>query len=98
MFSGRLGSTRTTGKRAHPKTTPEGIALQTFYDHADRVDVCQGLTSIPGQPPFLRGPYATMYRSKPWTIRQYAGFSTAKKSNAFYRKTLRRGKGSFGGV
>ena len=47
---------------------------------------------MPGLPPFLRGPYATMYVQRPWTVRQYAGFSTAKDSNAFYRRNLAAGQ------
>ncbi|MDP4855028.1 MAG: methylmalonyl-CoA mutase family protein, partial [Schleiferiaceae bacterium] len=48
--------------------------------------------SLPGEPPFLRGPHASMYRERPWTIRQYAGFSTAEESNAFYRRNLAAGQ------
>jgi methylmalonyl-CoA mutase len=71
--------------------TPEGIAVKGFYGEADR----EGLDfvgSYPGLPPFLRGPYPTMYVTQPWTIRQYAGFSTAEDSNAFYRRNLAAGQ------
>src|SRR5687767_7278808 len=72
-------------------TTPEGIAVKPLYTAADLegIEVTGGL---PGLPPFTRGPRATMYANRPWTIRQYAGFSTAEDSNAFYRDNLRRGQ------
>lgn len=71
--------------------TPEGIAIKPLYtaDDLDRVD---HLGSMPGSAPFTRGPKATMYAGRPWTIRQYAGFSTAEESNAFYRKGLASGQ------
>jgi methylmalonyl-CoA mutase len=72
-------------------TTPEGITLRRSYGEADLRDV-PFLDSVPGAPPFLRGPYPTMYVQKPWTIRQYAGFSTAEESNAFYRRNLAAGQ------
>ncbi len=71
--------------------TAEGIPLSPLYRSAD----CQGLDhldSLPGFPPYVRGPYPTMYVTRPWTIRQYAGFSTAEESNAFYRKALAAGQ------
>jgi methylmalonyl-CoA mutase len=68
------------------RRTAEGIALLARYDHSRRND------EIPGAAPFTRGPYATMYARRPWTIRQYAGFSTAEASNAFYRKNLAAGQ------
>ncbi len=70
--------------------TPEGIAVRTLYSasHIEELDVDQSA----GQPPFLRGPYPTMYMQRPWTIRQYAGFSTAEESNAFYRRNLEAGQ------
>ncbi len=71
--------------------TPEGIALRAFYDARDLEGVPH-LGSLPGSPPFVRGPYATMYATRPWTVRQYAGFSTAEESNAFYRKNLAAGQ------
>jgi methylmalonyl-CoA mutase len=71
--------------------TPEGIPVKTVYTAADleRVD---HLDTLPGMPPFLRGPYPTMYVLRPWTVRQYAGFSTARDSNAFYRRNLAAGQ------
>ncbi len=71
--------------------TPEGIALRNAYDSQDVKFA--GLTkSLPGQTPFIRGPYASMYSQRPWTIRQYAGFSTAEESNRFYRDNLTKGQ------
>ncbi|MEV5646977.1 methylmalonyl-CoA mutase [Nocardia sp. NPDC052254] len=75
--------------------TPEGIDVAPVYTRADRDAVAeQGypLDSVPGVAPFLRGPYPTMYVNQPWTIRQYAGFSTAADSNAFYRRNLQSGQ------
>src|SRR6516164_4370813 len=71
--------------------TPEGIPVKPLYSQADvaRLDF---LDTVPGAFPFLRGPRATMYAEKPWTIRQYAGFSTAEESNAFYRANLAAGQ------
>ena len=71
--------------------TPEGIAVAPLYTAADLAP-CTHLDSVPGKPPFVRGPYATMYVQRPWTIRQYAGFSTAEASNAFYRRNLAAGQ------
>ncbi|WP_374634450.1 methylmalonyl-CoA mutase [Ferrovibrio sp.] len=70
--------------------TPEGIAVKPLYTAAD----LEGMeaTGLPGQAPFTRGVRATMYANRPWTIRQYAGFSTAEESNAFYRKNLAAGQ------
>ncbi len=76
---------------AAPWLTPEGIAVQSLYGPAD-VAGLDGLDSYPGIAPFLRGPYPTMYVTQPWTIRQYAGFSTAEDSNAFYRRNLAAGQ------
>ncbi|OZD60228.1 methylmalonyl-CoA mutase [Rhodococcus sp. 06-1059B-a] len=76
-------------------STPEGIDVKPVYTKADRDEVeAQGypLGSYPGTPPFVRGPYPTMYVNQPWTIRQYAGFSTAAESNAFYRRNLAAGQ------
>ena len=72
-------------------TTPEGIEVAPLYTEAD-LDGLDFLDSYPGHPPFLRGPYPTMYVNQPWTIRQYAGFSTAADSNAFYRRNLAAGQ------
>ncbi|HSY15819.1 MAG TPA: methylmalonyl-CoA mutase, partial [Jatrophihabitantaceae bacterium] len=71
--------------------TPEGIAVKPLYTAADLADV-DFLDTYPGSAPFLRGPYPTMYVNQPWTIRQYAGFSTAAESNAFYRRNLAMGQ------
>ena len=72
-------------------TTPEGIAVKPLYT-AEDLEGLEVTGSLPGLPPFTRGPRATMYANRPWTIRQYAGFSTAEESNAFYRDNLRRGQ------
>jgi methylmalonyl-CoA mutase len=75
--------------------TPEGIDVKPVYIAADRdAAVAAGypLDSFPGEPPYIRGPYPTMYVNQPWTIRQYAGFSTAAESNAFYRRNLAAGQ------
>jgi methylmalonyl-CoA mutase len=69
----------------------EGIPIKNFYSYDDIVEL-EHLDYAAGLPPFLRGPYATMYVQKPWTIRQYAGFSTAEESNAFYRRNLAAGQ------
>jgi methylmalonyl-CoA mutase len=69
--------------------TPEGIEVKPLYAGADAAGIDPGL---PGFPPFTRGPYASMYSGRPWTIRQYAGFSTAEESNAFYRRNLAAGQ------
>ena len=71
--------------------TPEGIALKSAYEPAD-VAGLDHLGFGAGQAPYLRGPYASMYVQNPWTIRQYAGFSTAEASNAFYRRNLAGGQ------
>ena len=71
--------------------TPEKIDVKPLYTAAD-LDGVDHLDSLPGQPPFVRGPRATMYTNRPWTIRQYAGFSTAEESNAFYRRNLAAGQ------
>ena len=71
--------------------TPEGIAVKPLYTADDVADIGH-LNSLPGFMPFMRGPRATMYAGRPWTIRQYAGFSTAEESNAFYRKALASGQ------
>jgi methylmalonyl-CoA mutase len=71
--------------------TPEQILVKPLYTAAD-LDGVDHLDALPGVPPFLRGPYPTMYVLRPWTVRQYAGFSTAKDSNAFYRRNLAAGQ------
>jgi methylmalonyl-CoA mutase len=70
--------------------TPEGIEVKPLYTAQD-LDGLEHTNTLPGFEPFLRGPQATMYAVRPWTIRQYAGFSTAEESNAFYRKALAAG-------
>ncbi|RZJ15929.1 MAG: methylmalonyl-CoA mutase, partial [Haliea sp.] len=70
--------------------TPDGITLKALYTAAD-LQGLQHADTLPGFAPYLRGPQATMYAARPWTIRQYAGFSTAEESNAFYRKGLAGG-------
>ena len=76
---------------AEPWLTPEGIAVKPAYG-PDDLNGLAGLDSFPGIAPYLRGPYPTMYVTQPWTIRQYAGFSTAEDSNAFYRRNLAAGQ------
>ncbi|MEE2771623.1 MAG: methylmalonyl-CoA mutase [Bacteroidota bacterium] len=71
--------------------TPEEITIQSKYSKAD-LEMVDHLQFAAGIPPYLRGPYSTMYVSRPWTIRQYAGFSTAEESNAFYRRNLAAGQ------
>jgi methylmalonyl-CoA mutase len=72
-------------------STPEGIEVKPLYTAGD-LEALQHLESLPGFPPFVRGTRATMYSGRPWTLRQYAGFSTAEESNAFYRKNLEGGQ------
>ncbi|SNR87666.1 heterodimeric methylmalonyl-CoA mutase large subunit precursor [Geodermatophilus saharensis] len=83
----------TTGRGVDEATweTPEGIAVPPLATPADLAGL-DFLRTYPGLPPFLRGPYPTMYTTQPWTIRQYAGFSTAAESNAFYRRNLAAGQ------
>jgi len=71
--------------------TPEGLRVKPLYTAAD-LEGLETLGTLPGLPPYTRGPRATMYANRPWTIRQYAGFSTAEESNAFYRENLKRGQ------
>ncbi len=71
--------------------SPEGIPVKALYTATD-LEGLDGLDTLPGLSPFLRGPYPTMYTTQPWTIRQYAGFSTAEESNAFYRRNLKAGQ------
>ncbi len=71
--------------------TAEGIAVKPLYTASD-LDGLEVTGSLPGMAPYVRGPRATMYAAQPWTIRQYAGFSTAKESNAFYRRNLAAGQ------
>ncbi|MCE4222678.1 methylmalonyl-CoA mutase [Methylobacterium sp. C25] len=76
---------------SEPWMTPEGIPVKGFYGPEDREGL-EGVGSFPGIAPYLRGPYPAMYAAQPWTIRQYAGFSTAEDSNAFYRRNLAAGQ------
>ncbi len=71
--------------------TPEGIDVKPLYS-AEDLEGVDHLDTMPGLPPFLRGPYATMYVMRPWTVRQYAGYSTAEESNAFYKRNLSAGQ------
>ena len=71
--------------------TPEGISVQRSYG-ADALEGVPFLDTMPGIVPYIRGPYPTMYVQQAWTIRQYAGFSTAEESNAFYRRNLAAGQ------
>ncbi|MDP7271208.1 MAG: methylmalonyl-CoA mutase family protein, partial [Gammaproteobacteria bacterium] len=71
--------------------TPEGIDIKAMYS-AEDLEHLDHLGNLPGFAPFVRGPRATMYAGRPWTVRQYAGFSTAEESNAFYRKNLAKGQ------
>ena len=96
--SADLGDWQNAAKTAQDKDdaatlrhTPEGIDVKPLYTAADR-DGLPYLDSYPGLAPFIRGPYSTMYVNKPWTVRQYAGFSTAEESNAFYRRNLKAGQ------
>jgi methylmalonyl-CoA mutase len=83
-----LAAKESRGKNLSRQTV-EGIHLNTVYGPEDSAGIDSG---YPGLPPFTRGPYATMYAGRPWTIRQYAGFSTAEESNAFYRRNLAAGQ------
>ena len=73
------------------RTTPEGLVVKHLYNQGDLKGLPH-LDTYPGLPPFVRGPYPTMYVQQPWTIRQYAGFSTAEESNVFYRRNLAAGQ------
>lgn len=88
----KLVEKETKGKKPSDLTwnSPEGIPVKAFYSKAD-TDKLQYTDTMPGIEPFIRGPKATMYAGRPWTIRQYAGFSTAEESNNFYRKALAAG-------
>ena len=70
--------------------TPEGIKIKALYTEKDVLNLNHKI-GYPGLPPYTRGPRATMYANRPWTIRQYAGFSTAEESNAFYKEGLKNG-------
>ncbi len=81
----------TTAREADEWLSPEHVALKSFYARADLKGL-EHLEYAAGLPPYLRGPHTTMYATRPWTIRQYAGFSTAEESNAFYRRNLAAGQ------
>ena len=83
----RRASVEVKGQRV----TPEGLVVKHLYNQGDLKGLPH-LDTYPGLPPFVRGPYPTMYVQQPWTIRQYAGFSTAEESNAFYRRNLAAGQ------
>src|SRR5271154_4462999 len=76
---------------AEPWLTPEGISVKSAYSESD-LEGIDFLETWPGIVPYLRGPYPAMYVTQPWTVRQYAGFSTAEDSNAFYRRNLAAGQ------
>lgn len=78
-------------EQPHDWQTPEGITVKRSYDASDREGL-NHVASLPGLAPYVRGPYPTMYVQRPWTVRQYAGFSTAQASNAFYRRNLAAGQ------
>lgn len=82
-------SEQESGKEVHE--TAEKISLKSFYDFND-IEALKQRKFVSGIPPYLRGPYSTMYTARPWTIRQYAGFSTAEESNAFYKRNLKAGQ------
>jgi methylmalonyl-CoA mutase len=88
-----LASKQMKGKSADSLdwNTPEGIKVKALYT-AEDLEGIESVNTLPGLPPYVRGPMATMYAGRPWTIRQYAGFSTARESNAFYRKALAGGQ------
>ncbi len=78
-----------TGQKSHSRINQEGISIKEKYSHQDLPEIAQFVSGIA---PNLRGPYGSMYSVRPWTIRQYAGFSTAEESNAFYRRNLEAGQ------
>ncbi|MEQ9362772.1 MAG: methylmalonyl-CoA mutase family protein, partial [Leptospirales bacterium] len=89
--NGHPGSTSVGDGEESVWNTPEKIAVKPVYTRADLLN--RGHLGFgAGLPPYLRGPYSTMYVTRPWTVRQYAGFSTAEESNAFYRRNLAAGQ------
>ena len=84
-------SSAAAGEGSGVRLTPENIAIKPSYGPEDLAEV-NHLGYVAGLPPYLRGPYSSMYAGRPWTIRQYAGFSTAEESNAFYRRNLAAGQ------
>ena len=89
--SGEIRSGETRSGKTSIWDTPEGIPVKPLYSAEDLENI-SSINNLPGFPPYTRGPKATMYTGRPWTIRQYAGFSTAEASNAFYRKNLAAGQ------
>ena len=89
-FQPSAGATQSSSNSA-PWETPEEIPVKPRFEASDIEDM-EHLNYAAGLPPYLRGPYSTMYAVRPWTIRQYAGFSTAEESNAFYRRNLAQGQ------
>ncbi|MDP6323570.1 MAG: methylmalonyl-CoA mutase, partial [Acidimicrobiales bacterium] len=87
----QLTSTKPEHHNGQPWETAEKISINDYYTHKD-IESLDFLNGWPGLAPFLRGPHATMYKTRPWTIRQYGGFSTAEESNAFYRRNLEDGQ------
>jgi methylmalonyl-CoA mutase len=90
-FADPTGTAATPAATGEPWLTPEGIAVKRVYG-PDDLDGLDFLDGYPGIAPYLRGPYPTMYVTQPWTVRQYAGFSSAEDSNAFYRRNLAAGQ------
>ncbi|SCX98618.1 methylmalonyl-CoA mutase [Microvirga guangxiensis] len=90
-WTGSSTTSPATQPGGEPWLTPEGIAVRGAYGPEDRAGI-DFLDTFPGVAPYLRGPYPTMYVNQPWTVRQYAGFSTAEDSNAFYRRNLAAGQ------
>ncbi len=87
----KTAGAETAAHEAEEWLSPEHIALKSFYAHAD-LEGLEHLEYAAGIAPYLRGPHTTMYATRPWTVRQYAGFSTAEESNAFYRRNLAAGQ------
>ena len=88
----KLADRETKGRAADLGwSTLEGLSVKPLYTEADLAGL-ETLETLPGFPPYTRGPRATMYAERPWTLRQYAGFSTAEESNAFYRRNLAGGQ------
>ena len=87
----KLASINSDQRQVEPWETAEKISINNCYTHKD-LESLDFLNGWPGLAPFLRGPHATMYKTRPWTIRQYGGFSTAEESNAFYRRNLEDGQ------
>jgi methylmalonyl-CoA mutase len=91
LASGAAGAAAEPAPREPVWRSPEQLEVRPVYTAAD-LEGLEHLDSLPGLPPYLRGPYATMYVTRPWTVRQYAGYSTAEESNAFYRRNLAAGQ------